>query len=273
MNKIILFLLFLLSFPITSKETEFIEWKPIKGAFGYLLEVRDSRKKTIIKEKVKGTTYSVAKLSGNFEFRVSPLNLFEKPTVWSKWSALNIIVSRPPLLKESSVTIDISELSSSIPLDGKNFIPETKVSVLDEKGEVIKSKFKYVSNKRIDLSIVQKGLKKEKLSLLIENPKKNTKKFSNFIVLTDKETDERLAREKAEAERLEKERLAKLEAERLEKERLAKLEAERLAKEKAEKERLEKERLAKLEAERLEKERLAKLEAERLAKEKAEKER
>ena len=78
---------------------------------------------------------------------------------------------------------------------------------------------------------------------------------------------ERLAREKAEAERLEAERLAreKAEAERLE--------AERLAREKAEAERLEAERLAreKAEAERLEAERLAKekAEAERLAAEKA----
>ena len=93
---------------------------------------------------------------------------------------------------------------------------------------------------------------------------------------------ERLAREKAEAERLEAERLAreKAEAERLEAERLARekaeaerLEAERLAREKAEAERLEAERLAreKAEAERLEAERLAreKAEAERLAAEKA----
>eukprot|EP01039_Chlorochromonas_danica_P007024 gene7024-7768_t len=102
---------------------------------------------------------------------------------------------------------------------------------------------------------------------------------------------ERLAAEKAEAERLEAERLAaeKAEAERLEAERLAaekaeaeRLEAERLAAEKAEAERLEAERLAaeKAEAERLEAERLAaekaeaeRLEAERLAAEKAEAER
>jgi fused signal recognition particle receptor len=102
---------------------------------------------------------------------------------------------------------------------------------------------------------------------------------------------ERLAAEKAEAERLEQERLAaeKAEAERLEQERLAvekaeaeRLEQERLAAEKAEAERLEQERLAaeKAEAERLEQERLAaekaeaeRLEQERLDAEKAEAER
>ena len=102
---------------------------------------------------------------------------------------------------------------------------------------------------------------------------------------------ERLAAEKAEAERLEQERLAaeKAEAERLEQERLAvekaeaeRLEQERLAAEKAEAERLEQERLAaeKAEAERLEQERIAaekaeadRLEQERISAEQAEAER
>ena len=91
----------------------------------------------------------------------------------------------------------------------------------------------------------------------------------------EKAEAERLAKEKAEKEKAEAERLAKekaekekAEAERLAKEKAEKekAEAERLAKEKAEKEKAEAERLAKEKAEK------EKAEAERLAKEKAEKE-
>ena len=91
----------------------------------------------------------------------------------------------------------------------------------------------------------------------------------------EKAEAERLAKEKAEKEKAEAERLAKekAEKEKAEAERLAKekadkekAEAERLAKEKAEKEKAEAERLAKEKAEK------EKAEAERLAKEKAEKE-
>jgi len=82
---------------------------------------------------------------------------------------------------------------------------------------------------------------------------------------------ERLAREKAEAQRLEAERIAKEKAE------AERREAERIAREKAEAERLEAERIAKekAEAERLarEKAEAQRLEAERIAKEKAEAER
>ena len=105
------------------------------------------------------------------------------------------------------------------------------------------------------------------------------------------EEQQRIAAEKAEAERLEQERIAaeKAEAERLEQERIAaekaeaeRLEQERIAAEKAEAERLEQERIAaeKAEAERLEQERIAaekaeaeRLEQERIAAEKAEVER
>jgi len=94
------------------------------------------------------------------------------------------------------------------------------------------------------------------------------------------EEQQRIAAEKAEAERLEQERIAaeRRDAERLEQERIAaekaeaeRLEQERIAAEKAEAERLEQERIAaeKAEAERLEQERIAaeKAEAERLAQE------
>ncbi|WP_394192771.1 signal recognition particle-docking protein FtsY [Pseudoalteromonas atlantica] len=101
---------------------------------------------------------------------------------------------------------------------------------------------------------------------------------------------ERLAAEKAEAERLEQERIAaeQAEAERVEQERVAaeaeaeRLEQERIAAEKAEAERVEQERIAaeKAEAERLEQQRIAaekaeaeRVEQERIAAEQAEAER
>jgi hypothetical protein len=109
----------------------------------------------------------------------------------------------------------------------------------------------------------------------LENPGNRILSIKNFLTLSDNNEADRLAREKAERERLEAERLAREKAER------ERLEAERLAREKAERDRLEAERLAKMsEKDRLEAERLARekaererLEAERLAREKAERER
>ena len=88
-----------------------------------------------------------------------------------------------------------------------------------------------------------------------------------------KEESERVAKEKAEAERIAKEESERVAKEKAEAERIAKEEAERVAKEKAEAERIAKEEAERVAKERAEAERIAKEEAERVAKEKAEAER
>jgi len=96
--------------------------------------------------------------------------------------------------------------------------------------------------------------------------------YITVIENKNKAIAERIQKEKeAEAERLQKEKEAEAEAERLRKEKEAEAEAERLRKEKeaeTEAERLRKEKEAEAEAERLRKEKEAEAEAERLRKEK-----
>jgi hypothetical protein len=296
------FLLFLSS--LQSAEQGYIEWKPIKGAFGYKLEIRDEKKKLIIEEVVNSTRYLIRTPSGKYEFRISPMNVFEKTTVWSYWNPLNVVISKRPSITNTELELDVADLNKPIIFKGKNFLSETKLKFIWG-SRVIQAKSITVNDASSLTAILSpEGAVQGKYELSLENPGNRILSIKNFLNLTDKndadrlarekaererEEAERLAREKAERDRLEAERLAKMsEKERLEAERLARekaererLEAERLAREKAERERLEAERLAreKAELERLERERLAKLsekerlEAERLAREKAERER
>jgi len=283
---------FFLSFIISLQSTEqgYIEWKPIKGAFGYKLEIRDESKKLIIEEIVNSTRYLIRTPSGKFEFRISPMNVFEKTTVWSYWNPLNVVISKRPSITTNELSLDISELSKPMIFKGKNFLSETKLKFIWG-SRVISAKSITVNDTTSLTAILNpEGAAQGKYELHIENPGNRILSIKNFLTLSDNNEADRLAREKAERERLEAERLAreKAERDRLEAERLAKmsekdrLEAERLAREKAERDRLEAERLAKdkTERDRLEAERLAKdkterdrLEAERLAREKAERER
>lgn len=288
MSRKILFSIFLAVLCITflkASETGYIEWKPIKGAFGYKLEIRDENKKLIIEEVVNSTRYLIKAPSGKYEFRISPMNVFEKTTVWSYWNPLNVVISKRPALNSNDLIVDIAELGKPITLKGKNFLTDTKIKLtLGNKTLSPKS----IQTPDPGTIIIQLGsdFLQGKYDLVMENPGNRTLSIKGFLTLTDKEDAERLAREKAERERLEAERLAreKEEAERLarekaEAERLAreKAEAERLAREKAERERLEAELAAKdkAEAERLARERAERerLEAERLAREKAERDR
>jgi len=275
------FFLFLIN-SLQSTEQGYIEWKPIKGAFGYKLEIRDESKKLIIEEIVNSTRYLIRTPSGKFEFRISPMNVFEKTTVWSYWNPLNVVISKRPSITTNEISLDISELSKPITFKGKNFLSETKLKFIWG-SRVISAKSITVNDSTSLTAILNpEGAAQGKYEIHLENPGNRILSIKNFLTLSDNNEADRLAREKAERERLEAERLAR---EREEAERLAKekerLEAERLAREKAERDRLEAERLAKMsEKDRLEAERLARekaererLEAERLAREKAERER
>ena len=281
---------------IIATEQGYIEWKPIKGAFGYKLEIRDENKKLIIEEVVNSTRYLIRTPTGKYEFRISPMNVFEKTTVWSYWNPLNVVISKRPSILLTELTLDISELNKPIIFKGKNFLSDTKLKFISGNRTINTKTITLTDAGTISVVINPENAMQGKYELLMENPGNRILSIKNFLNLTDNNEADRLAREKAERERLEAERLAreKAERERLEAERLARekaererLEAERLAREKAERERLEAERLAreKAERERLEAERLARsksererlererLEAERLAREKAERER
>ena len=260
---------------IIATEQGYIEWKPIKGAFGYKLEIRDENKKLIIEEVVNSTRYLIRTPTGKYEFRISPMNVFEKTTVWSYWNPLNVVISKRPSILLTELTLDISELNKPIIFKGKNFLSDTKLKFISGNRTINTKTITLTDAGTISVVINPENAMQGKYELLMENPGNRILSIKNFLNLTDNNEADRLAREKAERERLEAERLAREKAER------ERLEAERLAREKAERDRLEAERLAKMsEKERLEAERLARekaererLEAERLAREKAERER
>jgi hypothetical protein len=301
------FLLLCTSNQLFSTEQGYIEWKAIKGAFGYKLEIRDENKKLIIEEVVNNTRYLIRTPTGKYEFRISPMNVFEKTTVWSYWNPLNVVISKRPSILLTELSLDISELNKPIIFKGKNFLTDTKLKFIWGNRTLNPKTITLSDPGTLTVIISPENAVQGKYELVMENPGNRILSIKNFLNLSDNNEADRLAREKAERERLEAERLAreKAERDRLEAERLAKmsekdrleaerlarererLEAERLAREKAERDRLEAERLARsksererLEAERLERERLARekaerdrLEAERLAREKAEWER
>ena len=173
-------------------------------------------------------------------------------------------------LEFDGVSIDISKFGGVV-LTYKNV--NGKYVALKLPTEIYEELEKAIPNKEYSLVIAEEKAKEEEEARLEAER-----------IAKEKAEAERKAREEEEA-RIEEARLAaereareKEEAERLERikeeERIAKekAEAERIAKEKAEAERIAKEKADREEAERIAKEKAEKEEAERLAKEKAEKE-
>jgi hypothetical protein len=185
------FLLFITS--LQSTEQGYIEWKPIKGAFGYKLEIRDESKKLIIEEVVNSTRYLIRTPSGKFEFRISPMNVFEKTTVWSYWNPLNVVISKRPSITINELSLDISELSKPITFKGKNFLSETKLKFIWG-SRVISAKSITVNDTTTLTAILNpEGAAQGKYELHMENPGNRILSIKNFLNLSDNNEADRLS--------------------------------------------------------------------------------
>ncbi len=101
----VLFCLFI-SYSAYSEErkyTYYIEWNEVKGNNGYKVEVRKISNPEILVAEEKTVTSSLEFLipAGEYEFRISALNRFGKPSSWSQWSSFQVEQDRPKSVVEA----------------------------------------------------------------------------------------------------------------------------------------------------------------------------
>ncbi len=81
----------------------YVAWKPIAGARGYRVQVRERETEKVVRDKTVQTTYLKVDLPvGKYDIRTTPLNVFGRTTVWSDWRPLRVLVSRTPQLDQKS---------------------------------------------------------------------------------------------------------------------------------------------------------------------------
>ena len=74
--------------PLTIART--IEWRPVAGSQGYLLQLRDQTARVIIERKLETSRTTVELPPGRYSLRVASLNKFGKPASWSAWAQINV---------------------------------------------------------------------------------------------------------------------------------------------------------------------------------------
>jgi hypothetical protein len=290
--KIIYLLLLFITFEISANDKDYIEWKPIDGANGYRIEIRDNSKRKIVDENTKLNHYLVKIPKGKYEFRISPLNLFEKPTVWSYWKALKVIISRNPVVENKTFRLTPEEASRTIIFIGKNFLYDMKVKIYSSKKEITVVEKILIDSEKFKIKLQKNDIQEGIYSILLENPNNKITLLKNALIIKEKDKSQeknKIADDKTDdtppdetkdtSDTIDKDETPNGETDNLENKDLSsdkfkdQAEEERLAIKQTEKDRLEEqERLAKEQAEQ---ERLAKEQAEQelLAKEQAEKER
>ncbi|MBW0432368.1 fibronectin type III domain-containing protein [Leptospira yasudae] len=85
------------------KYTFYIEWNEVKGNNGYKVEIRKPSDPNTLVAEEKVVTNSLEFLipAGEYEFRISALNRFGKPSSWSQWSAFLVEHDRPKSVYEA----------------------------------------------------------------------------------------------------------------------------------------------------------------------------
>lgn len=72
-----------------SKRSLILQWRPVRGAVGYVMEVRDAagRVETL---HVAASQAELHLTPGDYSIRLAGLNKFRKPGIWSDWRAFQI---------------------------------------------------------------------------------------------------------------------------------------------------------------------------------------
>jgi hypothetical protein len=181
-------LLFIPSLYSQSKQ-QCIEWKPIKGARGYRIQIRTSSHQTIIDQFVNTHTFPITKLKkGEYESRVAPLNVFQKPVVWSYWRPLKVLIVKKPKLNSTEEKIIVTEDDKqTITIKGNNFVEDTKVSVESQKNKLKVDKVKTNNSQNLSFSLDTKNAKQGYYDLKIENPKDKIITKKDFVRVVGKD--------------------------------------------------------------------------------------
>ncbi len=146
---------------------------------------------------------------------------------------------------------------------------EYKVQIQDSEGKIIQTLT--TQNNYVELSLTHGNFKCNITAYDMLGREAVSTGWVDFEIISKKAELAKIAREKAEKERLEKAEAERIERERIEKELAEQAEKERLAREEAERIQAEQQRIAEEQA-HLEREQAEREEAERLAREKAERE-
>ena len=258
------------------KFSQTLKWNDDPNVLEYQVDIQDSTGKIIQSVTTDNSSLDISLKEVAYKYRVTAYDLLGRESVSTGWISFEVAVAKQPEIEHSKKLEGLEE-------DGKTLIIDLMVDDIssDSVAELVNIKTKARIKGTLILAAAAGSApvgpafsEKHKANkarfndvgegnwkLVITNPSGYTTESETFEV-RDIIKEQKIAAQKAEEERIAREK-----AEQEERERLAREQAEREERERLERERLEAERLAREEAERLAREEAERLEAERLAKE------
>jgi len=150
-----------------------ITWNAVPGAWGYVLEIKDSSGNIIVNTEIQDNFYSVAKFDpGEYSFRISTLNILKQKggsTDWIKFTVEKLYI--PQLKSVAKKQLISTHINRNIYITGKNFRPESRfllrgkdreieikdVKIISDTEAVLKFRPSTDMQGKYDLVIINKG--------------------------------------------------------------------------------------------------------------------
>jgi hypothetical protein len=168
-----------------AKETPFLEWKPVVGAGGYVVQVRDAAGKIVVDKRVQQNRVDVDLPAGKYQQRVAVLNKFQKPAGYSEWLDLDIRIAAPATVQEIKAAPLSAEAEKkgerAVAIQGDNFNRETKVFVETGAGKVEATRVDVQSDTRLVASFDAQKLDPGKHDILLENPRNRVTRIEDAV--------------------------------------------------------------------------------------------
>lgn len=157
------------------KKRVLLRWNKVPTASMYIIELRDSSGKVILKQQTTDTSITVEMEPGNYERRISVYNKLGETEVTTDWSEFRILVSRAPVLEtKEPFQIQPNQENAKISLKGKNFDPNMKVSILSGDTEIPAKETIIVDENNATAEFDTRDLPPGKYDLVLSNPKRSS---------------------------------------------------------------------------------------------------
>lgn len=249
-----------------------LQWSADQNVLEYKVEIQNSSGQVIKTITTEKNSVSLSLSQGKYRYKITAYDLLGRESVSTKWTDFEVLRANQPALVHKQTLESLQEDGKTLEmeLNVADVTTDTVAELVNQKtGSKIKGKLIFSTgvgvsgaagavagisasetNKanKVSFANVPEGNWK----LVITNPSGLSTESESFEV-KDIFKEKKAAAEKAEKERIAREKKEREEAERLAKEKAEREEAERLAREEAE--RKERERIAAIEAARAEEER------------------
>ena len=264
--------------------SQILKWNGDPNVLEYKVEIKNNSGTTIKTVTTESSSVNLSLSPGKYRYKITAYDLLGREAVSTKWTDFEVLRANQPAIEHKQSLESLQE-------DGKTL--ELDLNVTDVTSDTIAELVNQKTGKKIRGKLILSGVsaaagssagaagaatfagsetyKASKVSfenvpegnwkLVITNPSGLSTESESFEV-KDIYKEKKAAAEKAEKERLAREKKEREEAERLAKEKAEREEAERIAREEAE--RIERERIAAIEAARAEEERKQRAELQKI---------